>query len=404
MLALPLVGADTVIYLPAGTSLGFPTYHTYLVYTVDKIFSSGFFYRSESPEVWHTNNYNIVIETANVSVTSDDLNGVFSYTVSTVGRQCWQTNKNPYSVLLDGVNHVAGDGWVYSGGWLNVTGATVNVVASFAVTVILPAGSTTLYMRNDVLTINSVTGYKLLNVSSNVASTASLTSAGDVPVTFSWQAWITHSNNATTALTTSYVTLSSRRFDGSGLQSVQWNSPNFAFDMGFDALKVIVYTSLGGGGWLPIAVFTSDGLMYKNMVASGWTMNLYTSKVYGGGVTTATLNWGDTGSPSGISGVSFTDADIYDITLYHYATGDFIMAIIYPYTCLFGNIFWGIILFIVGAPLYIRTRNVGTFVFLMCIFGGGSGLVWALIPAPFSLAVWFLFALGLTVVLFRLAR
>lgn len=286
--------------------------------------------------------------------------------------------------------------------WLTTTINTFQVV----VPTITGATNLTFYLRSDTWTKNTVTGYQLGSENSNAEGGITDQNAGNVTVQFGYRLWILHSRGTTAELTdgTPQITLT-RTQSGSGYQSTTFLMQERSIILGWDSLEAVVYMKFASGSWLPKATFVSSGVMTKKFLTQTWTLTLYTTKAYSGGVTTASFRFGDSSHASIISNVGIKEPLTNDIQAYYLSIGDFISFLFYGYYSLFGqSLFFGLMLFIGCATMYIRYRNLGPILFMFVIFGGAGGLIWALVPAPAVFVVWIILLIGLTALIFRVIR
>lgn len=236
-------------------------------------------------------------------------------------------------------------------------------------------GGTPLYFRSDNQTTNTVNASRL--DTTNTETTATIIDALTVSnMTYAFRVWIVHYDGSETEVTTGTpVANITRSSDGQGEQNATWSFPGATLDLGYDALKVVIYLETNAG-WASRATYITPTLLNKAADASTWMFLLYTNKTG----STTTLSYGSSYYPSRIDGHDFTQPSFYELSGYYLQTGNILLFIFYGYTSVFGAAAYLLMLAIPFGTLYIRHRNTNVFLFLFTIFGGSGGLAWVFIP------------------------
>lgn len=261
------------------------------------------------------------------------------------------------------------------------------------------------YAHIATATVNGVTGY-VLNETSTLSGSTLVTEStvGSVTIYVGWRIWHTDSNNLTTELTTGTpVAQVSRAVDGEGLQSATWTPPQTNLNVGWDALKFIVYIQLDGFPWVPKATFTTERLVEKALNNETWTFYAYTKRLYSFPSTSATFYWGQ-GYNSRIEDVTFTDPSPFQGMGLKLEQGDFVAWLFFPYVNLIGSMFYGLMMLLINVPIYNRYHSFKPILIMFILFGGGSGIFTLLIPEVGMSIGWVFLLIGLTALLYQTTR
>ena len=264
----------------------------------------------------------------------------------------------------------------------------------------------TWYMREDTHTVNGVTGYAVNTTATTLTyrSVSSVYSGSNVTVYWGWRVWLVRSDNASTELTSgSPVAVASRTASGSGLQSATWTPDNTRLNVGFDAVKLIVYIKMGATSWEAKATFATNRLLYKALLNSTWSFNVYTTKQYITD-TTGFVFWGSASYNTTITNVQLIIPSVFDMMLYNLQNQDLVGFITYPFTNLIGTAFWGLAMMLILVPTYNRYKSFTPILIMCIIFGGVGGAFSLLIPEAGMGIMWVFLLFGLAGVLYRVFR
>jgi len=363
-------------------------------------------YRDANQRVHFNNTW--IKTNVNISLTSWFTGDWLNYTSSSGTQQFYVTK--PEEVYFDDVKQTEGTTWSYSDYVLTINptgtsvGATWTAGSESEYSNPTVTSSTYWYCRADTQTVNTVLGYKLSETESSTQKSVTQAVATNVTTYFGWRVWKVNSKGEETELTSGYQ-YSWRVADGEGIQNILWNAPTTSLQIGYDAIKVVLYVKLTATGpWQPKATFISSKLLEKTLVASEWAFQTYTKKVYSGGSTTATVFWGASAKESSIAGIEFENPDVYENMQYKLQTGDFVGFVLYPYLNLVGNLFYGLLMLMVCVPTYNRYKSVTPLLVLLIIFGGAAGIFTLLIPEAGMGLGWIIFLIGLGGLLYKVFR
>ena len=332
----------------------------------------------------------------------------------------------PYTVIIDGVPMPVDTGWIWDGTTLRVSyimpASTSHVVLSWAVistywhdteawdVSLNPAGAIisgiTWYYRSNTITTNSITGFEMSDTMDNSLSYVSqnLGVSSDA-IQFGFMAYMVNSRNVSVSLTGDVPTaIITRSIIGEGADSATVGISGSALVLGMNSIDVKLYIRLASSTWLLSGEFTSQRLMYTNLIGSSWQFNLYTKMELDVlNNTVASCYWGDTTHNSGISGLSFQTPTPQQIAIFYAGRGDWIHAILYPYMIYAGDGVYGLGFLFVGGVLYLRHKKWE--VILVCLFlFGGVGGVGLLIPDAAYRLLYVIVALALTWLLTRVFK
>lgn len=264
------------------------------------------------------------------------------------------------------------------------------------------------FFQSATQTVNNVTGFKITENTGWSETSVARVFTGTGQISYGFRAWIVHSNgdpdNEITGGTPESIF--SRTTDGEGLQNSTISISTRSLVVGLNSIKVVMYIRFEANEWLAIATFTSSRLMEKQINSGTWGFFMYTkyeSSTGGGGSITASAYWGGQNSRSGISGVEFTDPLPQEVALYTGMSGNFIGMIGYPYTYLFGSIFYGIVLLGVMGNLYLRHKKIEVILIWFVLWGSTSGFG-LLIPSAAFRVIYVILLLAIAVILYKLFR
>jgi hypothetical protein len=271
--------------------------------------------------------------------------------------------------------------------------------------IIIGSTNMTLYFRSDEYETNNVTAYGLDSTNTNVAATVTDTSAGDVSVTYGFRIWVVHYGGSTTELTSGTpVAQLVRTSDGTGYQNNTWLPSETTLNLGYDALKIIIYLKFGSGDWTSRASYISHPLINSLMYSQTWTFILYTSKATSGS-TTAYFKFGSVSTyNSRITGIGFREPTAWEIQTWRINSGDYIGFVLGAYVDEIGVAAYLLILLIPCGSLYFRYRNFWAILFLFVIFGGAGGIIWAIVPIWAAAVIDALLILGCSFLVWKVIR
>jgi hypothetical protein len=335
-------------------------------------------------------------------------------------------DSTPYTVTIDGVPMPVETGWTWDGTMLTVSyvmpASTSHVVLSWLEVStywhdtetwdisLNPAGAiisgVTWYYRSNTITTNSITGFELSDTTDNSLSHVSqnLGVSSDA-IQFGFCAYMVNSHNVSVSLTGDVpIAIITRSTIGEGADSATVGISGSALVLGMDSIDVKLYIRLASSTWLLSGEFTSQRLMYTNLIGSSWQFNLYTKMELDVlNNTVASCYWGDTTHNSGISGLSFQTPTPQMLALYYAAHGDWVHAVLYPYMIYASDAVYGLGFLFVGGVLYLRHKKWE--VILVCLFlFGGSGGLGLLIPDVAYRLLYVVTALALTWLLTRVFK
>jgi hypothetical protein len=84
--------------------------------------------------------------------------------------------------------------------------------------------------------------------------------------------------------------------------------------------------------------------------------------------------------------------------------GNFFTFLLLPYTYLIGGLFYGLLLLLLGVPVYIKYRSLDVILFAMIIFGGAGGFFSLLMPTSSLQLGFFIMAFSLGALIYRVFR
>lgn len=266
-----------------------------------------------------------------------------------------------------------------------------------------------LYFHGTTTTVNTIAGYVASTSPPRVSAVTNETNAGSCNVSFGVRIYIVSASGVTSELTSGVQTI--------GILLVGETATNTLIQTDIDiatttisfrqtSLAFYYYIKFNAGSWVPKAVFTTESLDYKRILAATWTVNLYVSRSESGGVTVGGFSWGSSSSLSGVEGLLFKDATPTDWQQYYLNQHNFAMFLLIPYTLVAGNVFYGIILVAIGGTLFIRYRTLGMaalflIIILGCIGGGAANIIFGEILTG---VLWIILAFGLAVLYWRAFR
>jgi len=287
--------------------------------------------------------------------------------------------------------------------------SSMNILASFENLPVTPsvwdysAKTGTWYMRSDTHTVNTVSGYKLSETQSATAESDSRSKSGTLTIYYGVRVWIVFPNGQLEELTDGTpVAVVSRSSDGHGLQSANWTCPSYLNIV--DAVMVKVYQRFSDEtDWSLRVTFITHNQTLVKLPESTWTFYYYTEREKIGVTTFSRFYWGTSSFNSRVR-FQYYEPNAWELMMYHLSQGDFIGFITFPYINLVGNLFYGVLLLVVGATLYRRYESFVPIAIMMILFGGAGGVVTMLVPAAGLHLAWLFMAFGLAILFFKLIR
>jgi hypothetical protein len=236
------------------------------------------------------------------------------------------------------------------------------------------------YFRDDTYKTLGVSAYGLDSDYTNTYLTSNVT----YPLYYGFRVWLVSSATVSTELTngTPNATIYLDGTETYGNYGGTWLCPETTVNLGYQALKVIVYSSANGVAWTALASYITPVLITKQIEESTWAFTLQVA--FEGA--NAVYSWGNSAHRSGVSGIIFTTPLESEIQLWRINSGDYVGFILGAYIDVIGEAFYVLCLIGAAGTLYFRYRNFGVIAFFFAIFGGFGGLVWFFVP-PWAAAV-----------------
>ena len=344
---------------------------------------------------------NLVIGVVGQGSTSPSV-GFYTYTYGTVVNCSASANVGyVFSYwLLNGTN--VGSANPYA---LAMTNSYSLVAVFVSSTIIVPTQGATFYFRSDTATVNNVSGYSLGTVESSQALNVSLTDiTGNVQVSIGFRVYLLHQDGSLSEVTGgSPVGVVSLATDQAGYFNGTWLCPYTSLTLGFDALQINVYMSAGNNPWILEGQWITARLLNMALLNSSWYFNIYLSKVTSN-VTVGTFQFGSSTVQSCIYGIQFSQADVFNMMLYMLESGNFFSFILFPFTYLVGNLFYGLVLLLFTVPVYVKYRDLDIILLMLVLFGGAGGFFTLLIPAAGLYIGFVIMGLAFGTLLYRVFR
>lgn len=275
-----------------------------------------------------------------------------------------------------------------------------------------PPPSTTIYLDfyyyATTQTVNGVTGYAAKVDPPNYAAQVDLAINGSAQINWGFRVWLQFDGTQTELTSGNPTAIMSQSQDAAELLSATWTAPHSAMTFGKTALKFVLYSRwgdpFGAGEWTTEAVYVTNALFYKELMATDVTFYLYSVRSESGGNTYASAFWGTSTYASGITNVAFRTGSATDWQGYYLHTGSFFGFLLAPYTAVIGNAFYAIVLFGLGMSVYIRYKQFSIVVLLIVLLSGAGGAFNLLVGDAFMGIVWLVCAFGLGLVYWRVFR
>jgi hypothetical protein len=319
----------------------------------------------------------------------------FTFTPN-VGYEISQVQVNGYSI-----------GAVVSYTFVNVTSDQSIYVSFVSIYSTAKNQNLTLFLRSDLYSFSGVSGYGLDTDYTNNATHISIVAGGNGNVTYGFRVYLLTSSVVSSELTNGVpeakIYLASN-FTGS--ISSSWVCPETSVTLGYQCLKVDVYTSTdSGGNWVNQATFITNELTTKKIESSLWTFTLNVNFTTSVSATNCQFSFGDSAYRSTVSGVTILTPNNSDLAAYRLSIGDLIGFIIGAYSDVIGvQAFYVLILFGCCAALYRRYTHFGVIAVFFILFAGPGGLLLLFIPTWAVEVAALLMILGCTFILWRLIK
>jgi len=260
----------------------------------------------------------------------------------------------------------------------------------------------TWYMRSDSHTSNNVSGYKLSETQSTTGTYNSRSKSGGFSIYYAVRVWIVFSDSQLELTDGEPVAIVSRNIDGEGIQSANWTCPGYANII--DAVMVKVYQRFSDETeWNLRATFVTYNQTLIKLPESTWTFHYYTVREEAEDSTLSRFYWGNSTCNSRVQ-FQYYKPDAWELMMHHLSQGNLIGFITFPYFNLIGNLFYGVLLLVMGATLYRRYESFVPIAIMMVLFGGVGGVVTMLVPAAGLHLAWLFMAFGLAILFFKLVR
>lgn len=260
------------------------------------------------------------------------------------------------------------------------------------------------YYTSTTHTVNDETGYAISTSMGSTSASIATTFSGAGTVDIGFRAWLVHSDSqpAESLIGDSPTALITCDSNSTGLNYSTASIPTKSLVLNLNALKVTVYMRFDGGDWLAKASFITDTLISKELTGSTVTFYLYTNTTITTN-TTVTFYWGNSAYQSGLGGLTLKEVLPQEHALALGFGGDFIGMIIYPFTYIIGELFYGLLLLGVAGNLYFKQQKVTALLVMLLLFGGASG-IGLLIPVVAYRTVYILALLIFAAILYKTFR
>ena len=260
------------------------------------------------------------------------------------------------------------------------------------------------YYYPTTLEVNNVTGFAIYSSPPNSEASQEVSTSGSHSVSWGARVWLVYSSTSYELTSGSPVLIGTLTGENSTLMSAEFTFAERSLKFGYGALEVVLYQRWDAGEWSPVIVCISDYLYYTKLLESDATFYLYADRTESGGSTISTASWGTSTFNSGIQDLTFKVARGFDWQQYYLDQGNLLSFLTSPYTAYLGNGIYAIVLFGVGAAIYIRYRNFAVITLLIVLLGGVGGVINLVVGEVFMGAVWIVAAFGLALVYWRVFR
>lgn len=260
------------------------------------------------------------------------------------------------------------------------------------------------YYHPYTFTINNQTGFATLTSPPNSPNEWTVSSAGSSAVSWGARVWLDYSTTSTELSAGSPILIGTLTGENATLMTAPIAFAERGLTFGYGNLRIILYSRFGAGDWVPSVICVTDYLYYTRLMASNSTLYLYATRTESGGSTYSTAYWGTSQYLSGIADVTFKNARGYDWQQYYLGKGNLLGFLSSPYTTYLGNGIYAIVLFGVGAALYIRYRTFAVIALLIVLLGGVGGVINLVVGEVFMGVLWIVAAFGVALVYWRVFR
>lgn len=182
--------------------------------------------------------------------------------------------------------------------------------------------------------------------------------------------------------------------------SISWECPETTVNLGYNCLKIKLYTSTDFEEWASLADYVSPVLITKEIESSTWYFTMYVDVAGGYGA----YRFGDTTYRSGITGIVFSEPLESEVQLWRITTGDYAGFVLGAYIDVIGEAVYVCILLGIAGVLYYQYKHFGVIAFFFSMFGGAGGLAWFLVPPWAAAVVSALVIIGTSFLVWRLIR
>jgi hypothetical protein len=265
--------------------------------------------------------------------------------------------------------------------------------------------STIFYPTSDSHTVNFVSANILNETQGSTATTKTLSAAGSEIAYVGYRVYVMCYDGNTTELTSGTPeAICGLANETEALVNASWIMPRLPIITLSDALDVELYLKIGTGVWLKQATFTTAPLEDSWFNGSTFVFQTWANRTYSGGNTILTVRYGNSTYNTVLYGVTMKGASVYDLINHKYQSGDFIGAILLPYTNLVGNLFYGLIMLLICVPMYRRYQSFTPILILFFLLGGIGGFIGLLIPVAASGIAWLFLVIGLAGLIYKVIR
>lgn len=281
-------------------------------------------------------------------------------------------------------------GWVY---WGSLMASTLYIPSPPG-----PGVTPEYYFRSDTYQTLGVSGYGFDADYTN----SHITLTYDTPRYFAFRVWLYTSPTASVELTDGTYAVN-MQFTGSevnGTYSCSWECPDTNVILGYQALKIKLYTSTNGLDWASVADYVSPVLITNKIEASTW----YFSMALDFEDDDAIYRFGDTYYRSGVSGIDFQTPKESEVQKWRITSGDYAGFVLGAYIDVIGEATYVIILLCFAGVFYFRYKNFGVIIVVFGLFGGAGGLAWFFVPAWAAAVVSGLCIFGASFMVWRLLK
>ena len=278
---------------------------------------------------------------------------------------------------------------------------TSSTLTSSSTSTIVVIGGTniTMYFRSDERTMYDVSGYAL--DTTNTASPVTISdSIGAGPsVFYSFDVELLHYGGLTTILGEKVGTIEVTAV-AAAYKIGLWNCPQYGLNLGYDALRVTVYSKIGDNDWTAKGVFVSSQLLSSQLTYQSWQFSIYINRTS----TASNFMFGSETYGSKIEGIGLKTPTDNELQSYRWNSGDTVSFILGAYTDRIGSVAYLLILLIPSATLYVRHKNTSAVVFAFILFGGPGGIAWFFVPVWAAAVIDLFLVLGYAFLVFKVIR